>query len=165
MCASTSSASPSTGFASVSTAGGWTCRTRSRTPSSGPSSGAAAGPSGPMPTSWARSGAGRPRGCAGAPEWLRGDRFDALMNYPLGAAILGFTGAHCLDRAVIATHHVYRDTIRPLDARSFGAELERLMTNYDPAVVAVQLNLIGSHDAPRALAVLARAPGALRPGG
>jgi len=97
-----------------------------------------------------------------APEWLRGDRFDALMNYPLGAAILGFTGAHCLDRAVIATHHVYRDTIRPLDARSFGAELERLMTNYDPAVVAVQLNLIGSHDAPRALTVLGRDRAALR---
>ena len=27
-----------------------------------------------------------------APEWLRGDRFDALMNYPLGEAILGFAG-------------------------------------------------------------------------
>ena len=24
-----------------------------------------------------------------APDWLRGDRFDALMNYPLGEAILG----------------------------------------------------------------------------
>ena len=27
-----------------------------------------------------------------APEWLRGDRFDALMNYPLAEAILGYVG-------------------------------------------------------------------------
>ena len=32
-----------------------------------------------------------------APDWLRGDRFDALMNYPLGEAILGFAGGSHLD--------------------------------------------------------------------
>src|SRR4029453_7748634 len=30
------------------------------------------------------------------PEWLTGDRFDALMNYPLGIAILGFVGGESL---------------------------------------------------------------------
>ena len=34
-----------------------------------------------------------------APDWLRGDRFDALMNYPLGEAILGFAGGPLLDMA------------------------------------------------------------------
>ena len=36
------------------------------------------------------------------------------------------------------------------------------MTNYDPEVVAVQLNLLGSHDTPRALSVLGRDQNALR---
>ena len=50
---------------------------------SGRSSGAAAARSTPRPTSSARSGTRRP-------AWLAGDRFDALMNYPLAEAILGF---------------------------------------------------------------------------
>ena len=36
------------------------------------------------------------------------------------------------------------------------------MASYDPDVVAVQLNLIGSHDAPRALTVLGGDVAALR---
>ena len=60
-------------------------RRRSTTRRSGRSSAGAAGRSDPTPTSSARSG-------QVAPEWLRGDRFDALMNYPLGEAILGFAG-------------------------------------------------------------------------
>ena len=42
-----------------------------------------------------------------APEWLAGDRFDAVMNYPLAEAILGFVGAHHLDDAVVRSHHEY----------------------------------------------------------
>ncbi len=89
-----------------------------------------------------------------APRWLAGDRFDALMNYPLGAAILGFVGGDNLDSTVIADHLLYRDMIRRLDGAGFGQAVDRLMTIYDPAAVAVQLNLIGSHDAPRPLTVL-----------
>lgn len=97
-----------------------------------------------------------------APDWLAGDRFDALMNYPLGAAILGFAGGAGLDTAVIAAHLVYRNMIRPLDGARFGTRLEVLTTNYAPDVVAVQLNLLGSHDAPRALTVLGGDVAALR---
>jgi neopullulanase len=89
-----------------------------------------------------------------APDWLEGDRFDALMNYPLGTAILGFVGGDHLDLAVIYRHDSYRRMIHPLDGPGFARRLEALMTAYDPAVVAVQLNLIGSHDTPRALTVL-----------
>ena len=52
--------------------------------------------------------------------------------------------------------------IRRLDGVGFGREVERLMRLYDPAVVAAQLNLLGSHDAPRALAVLGGDSAALR---
>jgi cyclomaltodextrinase / maltogenic alpha-amylase / neopullulanase len=97
-----------------------------------------------------------------APDWLRGDRFDALMNYPLGAAVLGFAGGGRLDRAVIDLHDTYRRTMHPLDGVAFGKRIEHLMGVYDPAITAVQLNLLGSHDAPRALTVLGRDRAALR---
>ena len=55
-----------------------------------------------------------------APEWLRGDRFDALMNYPLAEAILGFAGGASLDMAIVAAHHEYRLWVRPLDGPAFA---------------------------------------------
>jgi neopullulanase len=84
-----------------------------------------------------------------AHEWLAGDRFDAAMNYPLAQAILGYAAGAHLDRAVLATHHEYRERVHPLDGPAFAAELERIMGLYEPEVTAVQLNLIGSHDTPR----------------
>lgn len=89
-----------------------------------------------------------------APEWLRGDRFDALMNYPLGTSILGFVGDRHLNQSLIAQHDTYRRMVQPLDGPGFAGRLEHLMSVYDPAVVAVQLNLLGSHDTPRAMSVL-----------
>jgi cyclomaltodextrinase len=97
-----------------------------------------------------------------APEWLRGDRFDALMDYPLAEAILGFVAGPSLDRAIVAAHHEFSRHLRPLDGPGFGSRLEGLLGAYDPDVVAVQLNLIGSHDSPRALTVLGGDTAALR---
>ena len=97
-----------------------------------------------------------------APEWLRGDRFDALMDYPLAEAILGFAGGPSLDMGIVHGHQEYRDTIRHLDGPGFAGRLVELLGIYDPDVVAVQLNLIGSHDAPRALTVLGGDREALR---
>jgi neopullulanase len=88
------------------------------------------------------------------PEWLTGRQFDALMNYPLAEAIIGFTGGPSLDRAVLREHDEYEAWIVPRDAASFGAELGRLAALVDPAVAAVQLNLLGSHDAPRLRTVM-----------
>jgi neopullulanase len=84
-----------------------------------------------------------------APEWLAGDRFDALMNYPLAEAILGFVAQDHLDEDVVRRHHQYGSTVRRRDGAAFGTELERLMGLYDRAVTDVQLNLLGSHDSPR----------------
>ena len=97
-----------------------------------------------------------------AGDWLRGDRFDALMDYPLAEAILGFVGGPSLDMGVVMAHHEYAQHIRPLDGAAFGDRLVELLGSYDPDVVAVQLNLIGSHDAPRALTVLGGDRDALR---
>jgi neopullulanase len=97
-----------------------------------------------------------------SPEWLTGDRFDALMNYPLGLAILGFASGGRLDQAAIDGQSDYRTFLKPLQAAAFGARVEHLLTVHDPATTSVQYNLIGSHDAPRARTCLAGDVAALR---
>jgi cyclomaltodextrinase len=97
-----------------------------------------------------------------APDWLRGDRFDALMNYPLGIAILGFASAGQVDQGAIDGQADYRRFLHPIDGPALGAQVERLMALYEPAVTAAQYNLIGSHDTPRARTVLAGDTAALR---
>ncbi|MEO6578512.1 MAG: glycoside hydrolase family 13 protein, partial [Candidatus Limnocylindria bacterium] len=82
-------------------------------------------------------------------EWLVGDTFDALMDYPLTEALLGFCGGRSLDWESINGHDQYRANVRPIDGPAFAAELARLLGAYDPAVVDAQFNLLGSHDTPR----------------
>jgi cyclomaltodextrinase len=89
-----------------------------------------------------------------APEWLHGDRFDALMDYPLTEAILGYAGGSRLDMTVVRSHHEYSTTIVPLDGPGFAERLEDLLDAYDEEVVAAQLNVLGSHDSPRVRTVL-----------
>ncbi|MGZ6339786.1 MAG: glycoside hydrolase family 13 protein, partial [Candidatus Limnocylindrales bacterium] len=83
------------------------------------------------------------------PRWLQGDQFDAYMNYTLAAAIMSFCGGSHLDMEVIGQHFEYARNIRPEDGPTFAARLMAAMTIHDPAIVAVQLNLLGSHDTPR----------------
>ena len=65
----------------------------------------AAGRSGPTPTWSARSGTSRRSGCSAT-------GFDALMNYPLAEAILGFAGGPSLDMGVVRAHHEYAGIVR-----------------------------------------------------
>jgi cyclomaltodextrinase len=88
-----------------------------------------------------------------APEWVAGDRFDALMNYPLAEAIIGFVGGRSLNEALLRTHHEYGLVTR-LDGPAFAARLSELLRAYAPETNAVQLNLLGSHDTPRVGSVL-----------
>jgi neopullulanase len=88
-----------------------------------------------------------------APRYLQGDQFDAYMNYPLAASIISFTGASNLDRRVLQQHFNLDATIYPIDGPEFARRLERGLGIYDPAVVAVQLNLIDTHDTPRFLSM------------
>jgi cyclomaltodextrinase / maltogenic alpha-amylase / neopullulanase len=88
-----------------------------------------------------------------APDWVSGDRFDALMNYPLAEAIIGFAGGRSLNEPLLRSHHEYGRVTR-LDGPAFAARLGELLTDYEPATTAVQLNLLGSHDTPRVLSLL-----------
>ena len=96
------------------------------------------------------------------PDWVSGDRFDALMNYPLGEAVLGFAGGSHLDLGIVAGHHEYRLQLRPMDGPAFATRIVELATAFDPDVVVSQLNLLGSHDTPRLRTVLGGDAAAVR---
>ena len=87
------------------------------------------------------------------PDWVSGDRFDALMNYPLAQAVLGFVGGDSLNAPLLRSHHEYARITR-LDGPAFGAQLQQLLAAYSPETNAAQLNLLGSHDTPRVLSLL-----------
>ncbi len=82
-------------------------------------------------------------------RWLQGDQFDAYMNYPLAEAIISFCGASHLDLRVVGQHGELGANIRPEDGPTFAGRLAHALSTYDPAINAVQLNLLGSHDTPR----------------
>ncbi|MEW6296603.1 MAG: glycoside hydrolase family 13 protein [Thermodesulfobacteriota bacterium] len=85
-----------------------------------------------------------------ARRWLRGDQFDAVMNYLLTKACLGFFGGEGLDLREIYRAGSYRD-VRALTAVEFADRIDELLRLYDPAVTYVQLNMLDSHDTPRFL--------------
>jgi neopullulanase len=82
-------------------------------------------------------------------RWLQGDQFDAVMNYPVTAAALGFLcGAH-LDVKETNEAGGYRNRIKHLSADEFAGEINNILSWYDPAITQAQLNLLDSHDTPR----------------
>ncbi len=88
-------------------------------------------------------------------RWLKGDQFDAYMNYPLGFAALSFAAGSHRDQDVIDRHGDVSRGIRRDDGETFLRRVGHQLTTYDPAIAAVQLNLLGSHDMPRILSICA----------
>ncbi len=82
------------------------------------------------------------------PQWLAGDTFDALMDYPLSQAIIGFAAQDRLASAIDLPHE-YQGTLAPLDGPSLWSRIEAIRAAYGAAVMSAQLNLLGSHDTPR----------------
>ncbi len=83
------------------------------------------------------------------PEWLQGDIFDAFMNYPLALGMLGFAAQQHLDPEVQVPAE-YEGKLKVFDGPALWARIEELERMNPPEVTAVQLNLLGSHDTPRA---------------
>lgn len=85
-----------------------------------------------------------------AQEWLRGDRFDAVMNYVFNRAVQCFFGGSRLDTR--ARPGGYR--LRTIKAETFARRMKEMLSLYSWPVTQVQLNLLGSHDTPRILSIL-----------
>ncbi len=93
-----------------------------------------------------------------AVDWLRGDRFDGVMNYVFSRAALGFFGAETL-------HTEYQPggyPLLPIDAMQFAAAVDHNLAIYEPEIVLAQLNLMDSHDTARALWIVDGDESALR---
>jgi len=86
-----------------------------------------------------------------APEWVKdGKPFDAVMNYPLTKALLGFCGGENLDLTHFQNLHSYRD-VKCIDSGEFSKTIHSLFDIYGPERLASQFNLLDSHDTPRFL--------------
>jgi len=85
-----------------------------------------------------------------AQRWLQGDQFDAVMNYLVTIASLGFFGGERLDLEETRRAGGYRNALRgPIDAVEFADRIDWILSLYDPAITHAQLNLLDSHDTPR----------------
>lgn len=86
-----------------------------------------------------------------AERWLQGDQFDAVMNYPLGKAIMGLAGRRVNQEEVARCgyHHIPH-----LGAQAAAAAITRELERHPSAITQAQLNLLGSHDTPRLATIL-----------
>ncbi len=82
-----------------------------------------------------------------ARRWLTGDQCDAVMNYLLSRACLGFFVGDNLLQAEVARSGYH--SIATLDAEEFAATIEEILALYPRPITEVQFNLLGSHDTPR----------------
>ena len=85
-----------------------------------------------------------------AQHWLQGDMFDGVMNYVITSPILGFFGSEQLNR----TWNNREIPLLPLDAQDFAQKIEGMFASYDWQINTTQLNMLDSHDMPRALWIL-----------
>ncbi|MHB0954857.1 MAG: glycoside hydrolase family 13 protein [Pirellulaceae bacterium] len=84
-----------------------------------------------------------------AADWLRGDRFDATMNYVFSAAVIAFAGGDRVSQALVSNRSY--EPYPGIDARTFAERIAKLHATYDWDTTLVQLNLLASHDAPRVI--------------
>jgi len=80
-----------------------------------------------------------------ADRWLQGDQFDAVMNYGVGRAALGFFAAATFDR----NYKPGGFRLHEMGARQFVLEIDRLMKRHPWPITQAQLNLLDSHDTAR----------------
>ncbi|MBI5624510.1 MAG: DUF3459 domain-containing protein [Elusimicrobia bacterium] len=95
-----------------------------------------------------------------AGRWLKGDQFDATMNYSVTKAVL----SHFCDRldASQARRADGYKLVEPLGLRGFASAIDRVLARYPLSVNLHQLNLLGSHDTPRFLTLAGKDETALR---
>lgn len=86
------------------------------------------------------------------PEALRGDQFDAVMNYPFAEAAIAFTAGRRVVPAMTEGRG-YRP-YPPLTGTDYGKRIDQLLGMYPWSIQLAQLNLLGSHDTARLATVV-----------
>lgn len=87
-----------------------------------------------------------------AQRWLKGDQYDATMNYLVSAALMGLL---IKDKIPAYAYQIggMQKVLRPYTAAEFGDRIDYLLGLYEPEINSVQLNLLDSHDTARFLTV------------
>jgi cyclomaltodextrinase / maltogenic alpha-amylase / neopullulanase len=86
------------------------------------------------------------------PQYLQGDMYDALMNYPFTSAALAFCGRERVVKKY-ADERAY-DPYPGIDGVTYAEKIDDLLEVYDWNVTLNQLNLLDSHDTARAITLL-----------
>ena len=85
-----------------------------------------------------------------ASPWLQGDGFDGVMNYRIGWSTLCWAGGEKLQKKYINPSY----PISEIDTNCFLEILKKTFSSYCQDINNNQLNLLDSHDVPRALNTL-----------
>lgn len=93
-----------------------------------------------------------------AEEWLRGDRFDAVMNYVFSRNAMGFFGAETLR----TEERPGGFDLMPLTARQFARRVDHMVSIHHPEITQAQMNMLDSHDTARILWMYREDESALR---
>ena len=93
-----------------------------------------------------------------AQPWLAGNHFDGVMNYRLGWSILSWVGGNCLMENCSNPQYPLQTITTP----ELITIWQQIFGNYAPEVNCCQLNLLDSHDVPRALHTLVGKVSALK---
>jgi cyclomaltodextrinase / maltogenic alpha-amylase / neopullulanase len=84
-----------------------------------------------------------------ATRWLRGDCWDALMNYLFTRVCFAYFIGQDIDHEELSRTSFHK--VDPTGAEAFRSQVEKLLTHYHPNTSAVMMNLLGSHDLARFL--------------
>jgi neopullulanase len=80
-----------------------------------------------------------------AQRWLKGDQFDAVMNYQLSAGCISYFGGEKLR----LTHSYDGRRLKPIGRAEFMAGIEKLLGYYKFGTTLAQMNMLSSHDTDR----------------
>jgi len=95
-------------------------------------------------------------------RWLRGDQFDAIMNYDVTKPALSFFAGNHLDLKVLHQQANYHGIHHAMDAHEFANRIDHNLGLYKRDITYSQLNLLDSHDTPRFLSCMSGDKSALK---
>lgn len=88
-----------------------------------------------------------------AQRWMKGDMFDAVMNYQFTLMCLQFFGGNDIDHR-LAEGMMGFSKIQPMNSKAFLKRSVDLFDLYPKEFALAQLNLLDSHDMPRYLSLV-----------
>lgn len=87
-----------------------------------------------------------------SPEWVRGDQFDAHMNYPFTEAVVNFAGQNHISEKI--SEHPEFQPQRNFSGEQFGKRIREILDAYHWETSCVSMNLLDSHDTARMLSIV-----------